>query len=34
LKSAIILSLIMAVVSVTVFWWALSLQLPLFTWPK
>jgi hypothetical protein len=34
LKSAIILSLIMAVVSVSVFWWALSLQLPLFTWPK
>jgi putative tricarboxylic transport membrane protein len=34
LKSAVILSLIMAVVSVSVFWWALSLQLPLFIWPN
>jgi hypothetical protein len=34
LKSAIVLSLIMAAVSVSVFWWALGLQLPLLTWPK
>jgi len=34
LRSAAILSLIMAAVSVSVFWWALSLQLPLFTWSK
>jgi hypothetical protein len=34
LKSAIVLSLIMAAVSVSVFWWALGLQLPLFTWPN
>jgi hypothetical protein len=31
-KSAILLALLMVVVSVIVFWWALQIQLPLFAW--
>jgi hypothetical protein len=32
LKSAILLALTMDVIAVVVFWWALQIQLPLFTW--
>jgi len=32
IKSALILSVVMSVVCVAVFWWALQLQFPLFTW--
>lgn len=31
-KAAALLALVMSVVSAIVFWWALSLQMPLFTW--
>lgn len=32
LKSATLIALLMVIVSVTVFWWALQIQLPLFAW--
>lgn len=33
-RSAALLALVMAAVSVVVFWWALKIQLPLFAWGK
>ncbi|GAB3630015.1 hypothetical protein PTE30175_04838 [Pandoraea terrae] len=32
LRQAVLLALVMCVVAAVVFWWALKLQLPLFTW--
>ena len=32
LKSAFVLAVAMSIISVVIFWWALKLQFPLFTW--
>lgn len=34
LSSALLLALVMVIIAVTVFWWALGVQLPLFSWAE